>query len=52
MGCHTCHEDTINIADDLSIAPSGSPRKEKISFRSLTEQGLRLVFGSEAGQIL
>ncbi|MBI5387593.1 MAG: DUF2191 domain-containing protein [Verrucomicrobia bacterium] len=34
---------TIEIADDLFARAQRVARKEKTSFRSLTEQGLRLV---------
>ncbi|HEY4983622.1 MAG TPA: DUF2191 domain-containing protein [Verrucomicrobiae bacterium] len=34
---------TIEIADDLFERAQGLARKEKTTFRALTEQGLRLV---------
>ena len=42
MGLHTM-KTTIEIADDLFERAQRLARKEKTSFRSLTEQGLRLV---------
>lgn len=42
MGRHIM-KTTIEIADDLFEQAQRLARKEKTSFRSLTEQGLRLV---------
>ncbi len=42
MGCHIM-KTTIEIADDLFERAQQIARKEKTTFRSLTEQGLRLV---------
>jgi hypothetical protein len=42
MDCHIM-KTTIEIADDLFKRAQQLARKEKRSFRSLTEQGLRLV---------
>ena len=42
MGCHIM-KTTIEIADDLFERAQRVARKEKTTFRSLTEQGLRLV---------
>ena len=42
MGCHIV-KTTIEIADDLFEQAQRVARQEKITFRSLTEQGLRLV---------
>lgn len=42
MGCHIM-KTTIEIADDLFERVQRVARKEKTTFRSLTEQGLRIV---------
>ena len=42
MGRHIM-KTTIEIADDLLERAQGLARKEKTTFRALTEQGLRLV---------
>jgi hypothetical protein len=42
MGRHIM-KTTIEIADDLFERAQGLARKEKTTFRALTEQGLRLV---------
>lgn len=42
MGCHIV-KTTIEIADDLFERVQRVARKEKTTFRSLTEQGLRIV---------
>jgi hypothetical protein len=42
MGCHIM-KTTIEIADDLFERAQDVARKEKTTFRALTEQGLRLV---------
>lgn len=42
MGSHTM-KTTIEIADDLFERTQRLARKEKTTFRSLTEQGLRMV---------
>ena len=42
MGSHTM-KTTIEIADDLFERVQRVARKEKTTFRSLTEQGLRMV---------
>ena len=42
MGCHIM-KTTIEIADDLFERAQRVARREKTTFRSLTEQGLRLV---------
>jgi hypothetical protein len=42
MGCHTM-KTTIEIADDLFERAQRLARKKKTTFRSLTEQGLRMV---------
>ena len=42
MGRHIM-KTTIEIADDLFDRAQKTARKEKTTFRSLTEQGLRLV---------
>ena len=44
MGGHIM-KTTIEIADDLFERAQRLARKGKMTFRSLTEQGLRLVFG-------
>jgi hypothetical protein len=38
---------TIEIADDLFERAQGLARKEKTTFRALTEQGLRLVLNEK-----
>lgn len=45
MGCHIflIMKTTINIADDLFERAQKLARAEKVTFRSLTEHGLRLV---------
>lgn len=42
MGCHLM-KTTIEIADDLFERAQRLASKEKTTFRSLTEQGLRMV---------
>jgi predicted transcriptional regulator len=42
MGCHIM-KTTIEIADDLFERVQRVARQEKTTFRSLTEQGLRIV---------
>jgi len=42
MGCHIV-KTTIEISDDLFERIQRVARKEKTTFRSLTEEGLRLV---------
>ena len=42
MGCHIV-KTTIEIADDLFERAQTMARKEKTTFRALTERGLRLV---------
>ena len=42
MGSHTM-KTTIEISDDLFARTQEVARKEKTTFRSLTERGLRLV---------
>ena len=42
MGSHTM-KTTIGISDDLFAHTQEVARKEKTTFRSLTERGLRLV---------
>ena len=46
MGCHIM-KTTIEIADDLFERAQAFARKEKTTFRSLTEQGLRLVLNEK-----
>jgi hypothetical protein len=41
---------TIEIADDLFAEVQEMARKEKTTFRSLTESGLRLVMAAKAAQ--
>ena len=41
---------TIEIADDLFERAQNVARKEKTTFRSLTEQGLRLVLKEKQGK--
>jgi hypothetical protein len=43
MGRHIYMKTTIEIADDLFERAQRVARKEKTTFRSLTEQGLRMV---------
>jgi hypothetical protein len=49
MGCHIM-KTTIEIADDLFERVQRVARKEKTTFRSLTEQGLRIVLKEKQGQ--
>ena len=42
MGTHIAMKTTIEIADDLFARAQRVARKEKTTFRALTEQGLRL----------
>jgi hypothetical protein len=49
MGRHIM-KTTIEIADDLFERAQRLARKEKMSFRSLTEQGLRLVLKERQGK--
>lgn len=46
MGSHIM-KTTIEIADDLFERAQRVARKEKTTFRSLTEQGLRLVLNQK-----
>ena len=46
MGSHIM-KTTIEIADDLFARAQRVARKEKTTFRSLTEQGLRLVLNEK-----
>jgi hypothetical protein len=51
MGNHIDMKTTIEIADDLFERAQQVARREKTTFRSLTEQGLRLVLKEkQAGQ--
>src|SRR5882672_7347532 len=56
MGSHPCEyglpymKTTIEIADDLFERAQRLARKEKTTFRSLTEQGLRLVLKEKQGK--
>jgi len=43
MALHTSLKTTIEIADDLFERVQRLAREDKTTFRSLTEQGLRLV---------
>jgi len=49
MGRHIM-KTTIEIADDLFERAQRVARKEKTTFRSLTEQGLRLVLADKQGK--
>ena len=49
MGSHIM-KTTIEIADDLFERAQRVARKEKTTFRSLTEQGLRLVLKEKQGK--
>lgn len=49
MGRHIM-KTTIEIADDLFERAQRVARKEKTTFRSLTEQGLRLVLAAKQGK--
>jgi hypothetical protein len=49
MGRHFM-KTTIEIADDLFERARRVARKEKTTFRSLTEQGLRLVLKEKQGK--
>jgi len=49
MGSHIM-KTTIEIADDLFERAQRVVRKEKTTFRSLTEQGLRLVLKDKQGK--
>jgi hypothetical protein len=49
MGSHIM-KTTIEIADDLLERVQRVARKEKTTFRSLTEQGLRLVLQGKQGK--
>src|SRR5580700_11156004 len=49
MGGHIMKK-TIEIADDLFERAQELARKEKTTFRSLTEQGLRLVLKEKQGK--
>ncbi len=49
MGSHIM-KTTIEIADDLFERAQQFARKEKTTFRSLTEQGLRLVLKAKDGK--
>lgn len=46
MGCHIM-KTTIEIADDLFERTQTLARKEKTTFRALTEEGLRLVIAEK-----
>ena len=49
MGGHIM-KTTIEIADDLFERAQRLARKEKTTFRSLTEQGLRIVLEEKQGK--
>jgi len=49
MGSHIM-KTTIEIADDLFERAQGYARKEKTTFRALTEQGLRLVLKEKSAR--
>jgi hypothetical protein len=49
MGGHIM-KTTIEIADDLFERAQQLARKERMTFRSLTEQGLRLVLREKEGK--
>ena len=49
MGRHIM-KTTIEIADDLFERAQGFARKEKTTFRALTEQGLRLVLKEKSAK--
>lgn len=49
MGRHIV-KTTIEIADDLFERAQGFARKEKTTFRALTEQGLRLVLEKKSSK--
>jgi len=49
MGTHI-KKTTIEIADDLFERAQKLARKEKTTFRALTEEGLRLVLKEEQAQ--
>lgn len=49
LGSHIM-KTTIEIADDLFERAQRLARKEKTTFRSLTEQGLRLVLKEKQGK--
>ena len=49
MGRHIM-KTTIEIADDLFERAQRLARKEKTTFRSLTEQGLRIVLKEKQGK--
>ena len=44
MGSHTM-KTTVEIADDLFVRAQQKARREKTTFRALTERGLRRVLG-------
>jgi hypothetical protein len=46
MGCHIM-KTTIEISDDLYARAHSLARKEKTTFRALTEAGLRLVISGK-----
>ena len=46
MGCHTM-KTTVEIADDLFERAQHIAQKEKTTFRSLSEEGLRLVLAKK-----
>jgi hypothetical protein len=46
MGCHIV-KTTIEISDDLFARAQRLARKEKTTFRALTEAGLRLVISGK-----
>ena len=49
MGSHIM-KTTVEIADDLFERAQNLARKEKTTFRSLAEQGLRLVLQQKQGR--
>jgi len=49
MGSHIM-KTTIEIADDLFERAQGVARKEKTTFRALTEHGLRLILKEKEGK--
>jgi hypothetical protein len=49
MGRHIV-KTTIEIADDLFVRAQRVARAEQTTFRSLTEQGLRLVLDAKQGR--
>jgi hypothetical protein len=47
MGNHISMKTTIEIADDLFKRAQQAARKEKTTFRALTERGLRLILAEK-----